>query len=201
MHCDKIYCLTTDNHLLFHILLCLVLYSFWSAELWQAALKQRQEADPEWCRHFYWDSRPNTTIFLKAFFMSLQQKGHRGKQFQETTWITSCCENTIEATKILVCFFVFPGWLYKTFWRWRRSGDVSSRVHFGHLCKQSGETVDNDKKTTNTARPAILFRWELLKHWSVHARPVVGGVNGISKRQNRTATDTAHLNTLPQSDE
>lgn len=40
--------------------------------------------------------------------MSLQQKGHKGNQFQETKWITSCCENTIEAAKILVCFFFSP---------------------------------------------------------------------------------------------
>lgn len=73
----------------------------------------------------------------------------------------------------------------------RRS--VSSRVYFGRLWKQSGKTVENDKKTSNTARPAISFRWELLKRWSMHARPVVGGVNGISKRQNRTATNSAHL--------
>lgn len=39
--------------------------------------------------------------------MSLQQKGHKGNQFQETTWITSCCENTIEATKISGLFFFF----------------------------------------------------------------------------------------------
>lgn len=47
--------------------------------------------------------------FFKPFFMSLQQKGHKGNQFQETKWITSCCENTIEAAKILVCFFFPPG--------------------------------------------------------------------------------------------